>query len=147
MRKASRALSLALLLTAASCRTAPCPPPAAAPTAQDNYDSRAAVFEPPPPVVEAREHDVATVPYETVAGWPAGNAVAAHFVTQLLEGSGIPTLSTGSRGWEELSVPAALAPRCRRLLGGAIEAGQPGRRPREPIPTDAPPHLAFKVIE
>lgn len=103
--------------------------------------------ERPDPRIEVKQHNVASLPYVNVAAWPLENAVAGHFVQSLLGGAGIPHRGTGGRAWQDLGVPEPLAPRARRLLERTIEAGQPGRRPTASIPTDSPPHLAFKVLE
>lgn len=102
--------------------------------------------ERPDPHIETERHEVAALPYVNVAAWPTRNAAASAFVQNLLTGAGIPHRESGIREWQELGVPQPLAPRARRLLGGGIEAGQPGRLATDGIPTDSPAHLAFKVL-
>ena len=103
--------------------------------------------ERPDPQIDVTHHQVAGVAYENVAAWPMQNAVAGHFVRTLMSGAGIPHSDTGARAWQDLGVPHPLAPKARRLLTRAVESGQPGRRAGGSIPTDSPPHLAFKVLE
>ena len=141
--------ALGLLLSMACARPAAdaCGTCTAAPTALcDQGACKPRLPERPDPQIEVKHHEVASLPFVNVAAWPMSNAVAGHFVESLLGGAGIPHRQTGGREWQDLGVPEPLAPRARRLLGRAIESGQPGRSATASIPTDSPPHLAFKLI-
>lgn len=143
-------LLLVVGLTAFGCRRpAPdtCATCTASPTALcDQGACKPRLLERPDPYVEESVQDVAILPYEDVVAWPTSNVAAGRFAQSLLTGAGIPHQERGRRGWQDLGVPAPLAPRARRLLTRAVESGQPGRPATGSIPVDSPPHLAFKVL-
>ena len=142
---------LVLLLACGACRSTDdsgCGTCTATPGALcDDGTCRPRLGQRPDPTIEVRHHNVASLPFESVAAWPVENAVAGHFVGSLLSGAGIPHKGTGLGAWQDVGVPEPLAPRARRLLEKTIQAGQPGRSSHGAIPTDAPAHLAFKVLE
>ena len=141
------AAGLALLTACARPTPDACGTCTASPTALcDQGTCKPRLPERPDPIIEVRQHEVASLPFENVAAWPLSNGVAGYFVQNLLTGAGIPHRETGSKAWQDLGVPQPLAPKARRLLSRTIEAGQPGRQPTDSIPTDSPAHLAFKVI-
>jgi hypothetical protein len=149
-RLALGVLAAAWLMVLAGCARPPtdaCGTCTEAPTALcDQGACKPRLPERPDPHIEDTQHQVTGLPFETVAAWPLRNAVAGHFVQTLLSGAGVPQRQTGLKEWQDLSVPEPLAPKARRILDRAISSGQPGREPTATIPTDSPPHLAFKVI-